>query len=128
MHDFASRFAVALIAVTGLATLALAAAAELPSPHLLARHWQLTSALLGVSLLASLALPSLRLPAIATALASKGMWVAAAAGSTAAGASPWMLASEASLALGLVMAGVTLVRVARQEARWDGVLRSRQEA
>lgn len=116
MHDLAHRTALALLFAGGLATLASSAIrGAAASPELL--HHQYMLALLGMGLLLSLWRERWRLPMIAA-----GLLVEAAT-------LPFGLAPEVELAAmaALATAGAILLREARMEARWDGVLGWRPE-
>lgn len=119
MDAFRRRIAVAVLAVAGLATLALSAqSVPLTVPLLL--HRQIMTAMLGGALLLSIVLPVLRLPTVGAAVLTKVTLVGVLL--AVPGSESLQAMAEAVLALMLAAAGAVFVHEKRQEARWDSGL------
>ena len=134
MHDLFHRAAVGVLLLVGVLTSQspLAGIDVTPSPFAdssampVVLQLQLMLGLLGAGLVLAAFVPALRLAAIGGGILSKAGFLAISLTSGAGlSASQWQ---DAGLLLLLVGAAVVFIHEARQQARWDGVLPSRQEA
>jgi hypothetical protein len=126
MPDLSTRLATLLLLAAGFATVAGASAD--PAPATLAlQHRQVLLSLAGGALLLAPWWPLLRGPAVSAALLAKLTLLLLALTVEAPAIAPGALWGEAAQVLALLAAGAILLREARREARWNGVLPLRQE-
>lgn len=116
MDEWTHRLALGLLFAAGLATLLAAAAAAGQAASLALQHREWMLACVGAALLLAPWVAALRLPAIAAALLGKSF--------LAITLPAWPEILQIML---LIAAGAILLAEARREARWEGVLRVRQE-
>ena len=131
MHDLSHRAAIATLLLSGVLTvvspLALPEEALTSAGALwpVVMHGQFLVGLLGAGLVLATFVPHLRLGTIGAAIASKAGFLAITApGGGPVGAGQWL---EAVLLVMLLLAALVLGAHAVQQARWEGVLPSRQE-
>ncbi|MDP1741343.1 hypothetical protein [Polaromonas sp.] len=90
-------------------------------------HQQFLSALIAAALVSAVFARAIRLPVLAAALLSKLGFVAISLLAPGFAATPLLVLDLIGIAA-LLSAGVLLLRAERQQARWDGPMRTRLEA
>ena len=124
MYDAMHRAALAALFTVGLAM--LIGLGQSPADSVAVQHRQLLLSIVAAALLASAWIPMVRLPAAVAGVVAKASlvavtWLADPASGLAG------TASDLLQLVALLLAGGVLVREARLEARWNGVLPLRQE-